>query len=293
MRTTDQPKTEHKTKTRNPKTGKEEREGGRPGARGLEWTRIAVTTVAAVLLAVLPAGRAASAPTPDDQRAWPVTGPGGREPPTVVRGFEPPPLPWAPGHRGVDLAATAGTPVRAAAPGRVTFTGTVAGQGVVTVELSGTGTPPLRTTYEPVRATLPTGTQVTAGQPVGTLRPGPFHCPSGCLHWGLLRGDVYLDPLSLIPAEMRRHGPSRLLPVTGVGAPETSGVWGVALSAGVGSGARVGAAGAGAGGMSPVAAGAGRAGTGATVVGPVAAWVAAVAVLSVMAVGWRRREWCG
>ncbi|WP_269859003.1 M23 family metallopeptidase [Streptomyces sp. RPT161] len=185
-------------------------------ARGLGQARAAVTAVAALLLAVLPAGRATGAPDPNGQRAWPVTAPGGREPPTVVRGFEPPPLPWSPGHRGADLAATPGAQVRAAAPGRITFAGTVAGQGVVTVELTGTGTPPLRTTYEPVRATLPTGTQVAAGQPVGVLLSGPFHCPAGCLHWGLLRGDVYLDPLTLIPAPLRRHGPSRLLPLVGV-----------------------------------------------------------------------------
>ncbi|MDF2261232.1 murein hydrolase activator EnvC family protein [Streptantibioticus ferralitis] len=232
--------------------------------------------MAAVVLAVLPAGRAASATASDGQHAWPVTGPGGREPPTVVRGFEPPPLPWAPGHRGVDLSATAGTPVHAAAPGRVTFTGTVAGQGVLTIELSGTGTPPLRTTYEPVHATLPVGTEVAAGQPVGTLRPGPFHCPSGCLHWGLLRGDVYLDPLSLIPPDMRRHGPSRLLPVIGIDAPRTSAVWGVALSA-----AAVG--GAGAGGADTAGA---AMGVGAGVAGVVGA-----AVLSVRGVGWFRRRW--
>ncbi|MCQ4043617.1 peptidoglycan DD-metalloendopeptidase family protein, partial [Streptantibioticus rubrisoli] len=218
-------------------------------ARKLGWGRVAATVVAAVLLAVLPAGRAASAPEADGQRAWPVTGPGGREPPTVVRGFEPPPHRWSPGHRGVDLAATAGTPVATAAPGHITFAGTVAGQGVVTVELTDTGTPPLRTTYEPVRATLPTGTQVAAGQTVGMLQAGPFHCPAGCLHWGLLRGDAYLDPLSLIPASLRRHGPSRLLPVVGVEAGGDPGAREVLLSGAAGRGAGAGTGTGAAGGL--------------------------------------------
>lgn len=162
--------------------------------------------------------REREAPPPD--RAWPVAGPGGRDRPVVLRGFEPPPLPWSAGHRGVDLAARPGTPVVSATPGRVVFAGPVAGRGVVTVEITGTGTPPLRTTYEPVQPSVTTGDTVEAGARVGTLQPGPFHCPTGCLHWGLLRGDQYLDPLSLMPPQSRRHGPSRLLPIFGVPAPQ-------------------------------------------------------------------------
>ena len=41
--------------------------------------------------------------------------------PEVVRGFEPPPGPWAAGHRGVDLAGHPGQTVRAALPGTVGF----------------------------------------------------------------------------------------------------------------------------------------------------------------------------
>lgn len=106
--------------------------------------------------------------------------------------------------------------MRAAAAGRVSFAGPVAGRGVLVIEVSGSGAPALRTTYEPVRATVAKGERVTAGQVVGVVQSGPFHCPGGCLHWGLRRADRYLDPLSLLPPSMLRGGPSRLLPVFGV-----------------------------------------------------------------------------
>lgn len=157
-------------------------------------------------------------PTPRIARTWPV---GTR--PLVLRTWEPPPTPYARGHRGVDLAATPGAPVRAVAPGKVHFAGRVAGRGVVSVELTGTGTPPLRTTYEPVTATVEKGAEVTAGETVGTVETGGAHCTTTCVHWGLLRGDTYLDPLTLLPPWLLHRGPSRLLPVQGVPLPQPAG----------------------------------------------------------------------
>ncbi len=111
----------------------------------------------------------------------------------VVRGFDPPDQPWLPGHRGVDLLGAVGAEVGAARAGRVVFAGTVAGQGVVVVSHG-----ELRTTYLPVRPLVAVGATVSAGQAIGVLRPG-HACPGGtCLHWGLKRGDTYLDPLSLL-----------------------------------------------------------------------------------------------
>ncbi|MEV5974404.1 M23 family metallopeptidase [Streptomyces sp. NPDC051921] len=137
---------------------------------------------------------------------WPV----GPPRPDVLRGWEPPPTPYAAGHRGVDLAAAPGTPVVAPAAGTVSFAGPVAGHGFLTLTLTGTGLPPLRTTYGPVEPLLPAGAAVRAGDVVARTAEGG-HCAEPCLHWGLLRGETYLNPLRLLG-----HGPSRLLPVTGV-----------------------------------------------------------------------------
>ncbi|AJP05851.1 peptidase M23 [Streptomyces cyaneogriseus subsp. noncyanogenus] len=159
-------------------------------------------------------GRPAGPAVPAVGRAWPV----GARPP-VLRGWDPPPGPYAPGHRGVDLAAAPGAPVRAVAPGRVSFAGRVAGKGVVSVELAGTGDPPLRTTYEPVRASVRAGETVAAGEVVGAVEPAGSHCAAPCLHWGLRGEGTYLDPLTLLPPWLLRTGPSRLLPVLGVPLP--------------------------------------------------------------------------
>lgn len=161
-----------------------------------------------------PTAPAPAPPVPTVGRAWPV----GVRPP-LLRGWDPPATPYGRGHRGVDLAAPAGTPVRAVAAGRVSFAGRVAGKGVVSMELTGTGDPPLRTTYEPVRATVTKGDEVEAGEVVGTVQASGSHCSGACVHWGLRRGETYLDPLSLLPRWLLHRGPSRLLPVLGVPLP--------------------------------------------------------------------------
>ncbi|MEU4420999.1 M23 family metallopeptidase [Actinoplanes sp. NPDC024001] len=139
-------------------------------------------------------------PVPAPAYRWPVL------PPQVVRRFAPPPEPWLAGHRGVDLVATPGAPVRAAGAGLVVYARVLAGRGVVSVaHPSG-----LRTTYEPVTAEVAEGDRVAAGAPLGTLAAGHPGCPrSACLHWGLRRGETYLDPLALLGL-----GRVRLLPLT-------------------------------------------------------------------------------
>jgi hypothetical protein len=132
---------------------------------------------------------------------WPLAGA-----PVVVRGFDPPPVPWAAGHRGVDLRARAGEAVRAAGSGVVGFAGLLAGRGVVAVHHADG----LETTYEPLAVLVHAGQRVVIGQLLGRVSPGHGQCGVGfaCLHWGLRRGGTYLDPLQLL-----RSGPIRLLPV--------------------------------------------------------------------------------
>ncbi|KQV72856.1 hypothetical protein ASC64_19640 [Nocardioides sp. Root122] len=135
--------------------------------------------------------------------AWPLD-----PEPEVVRGFEPPPGPWAAGHRGVDMAGRPGQAVRAALPGTVGFVGSIGGKPVVTVLHGGR-----RTTYEPVVASVVRGRTVAAGDVLGRLTATDSHCfPAACLHWGLIRGtgdgQEYLDPLTLVGS-----GPVRLLPL--------------------------------------------------------------------------------
>lgn len=138
-----------------------------------------------------------------------LPGPGGwrwplrPEPPSVLRGFDPPAHPWEAGHRGVDLATAPGRRVYAAGPGRVSFARDLAGRGVVTV-VHGR----LRTTYLPVRSSVREGRQVAAGTPIGVVEDVLGHCgATPCLHWGLREGEEYHDPLTLLGL-----GPVRLLP---------------------------------------------------------------------------------
>ncbi|MCL1872312.1 MAG: peptidoglycan DD-metalloendopeptidase family protein [Promicromonosporaceae bacterium] len=133
----------------------------------------------------------------------PVPGP-------VARPFDPPATQRDAGHRGVDLWAGRGGVVGSPGPGVVTFAGQVAGKSVVVV----THPDGLRSSLEPVDANVPVGTAVAAGDPVGVLAaaPGdganPDHCAAlvppdageACVHWGVRRGDVYLDPLTLLHA---------------------------------------------------------------------------------------------
>jgi len=154
------------------------------------------------LAAAPPPPPGAGVPAPGAGYAWPL-----QPPPAVLTPFRAPTHAYGPGHRGVDLAGRAGQPVLAARAGTVAFAGPVAGHGVVSVQHDDG----LRTTYEPVSATVATGAVVRAGDVLGVLEPGHTGCAAEavCLHWGVRRDRLdYLDPLVLL-------GPTRvrLLPV--------------------------------------------------------------------------------
>jgi murein DD-endopeptidase MepM/ murein hydrolase activator NlpD len=168
------------------------------------------SAVAALALAVTSAAAATAAPgvttapsgvpAPGTVRSSQVVASAGwtwplRPKPDVRAGFDPPDVRWSSGHRGVDLGAHVRQEVLAPGSGRVSFAGVIAGRGVVVVQHDGG----LRSTFEPVTGTLPVGSLVAPGDPVGEVTDAPGHCaPSTCLHWGLLRGETYLDPLSLL-----------------------------------------------------------------------------------------------
>jgi murein DD-endopeptidase MepM/ murein hydrolase activator NlpD len=172
-----------------------------PGLAALALGGAASVALAATLAVAAPGGPAA----PSDpaasavQYAAPLP-----SPLDVVRGFDPPPTEYGPGHRGVDLRAAAGATVGAAAAGRVEFAGQVAGHGVVVVAHRDG----IRTEYEPVRPAVETGDRVRPGQLIGTVHGRHNGCAASCLHWGARRGDSYLDPLGLLAP----LGPVVLLP---------------------------------------------------------------------------------
>ncbi|HEX5995539.1 MAG TPA: M23 family metallopeptidase [Jiangellales bacterium] len=163
--------------------------------------RRAVAVVATVLITTTTPAGAGPAAGGSAEWTWPL----GLAQTVIVRSFDLPDEPWRPGHRGVDLAGFEDSAVYAAGDGVVTYAGLVAGVGVVTITHG-----ELRTTYQPVTAAVRVGQRVAAGEQIGTLDADRSHCaPSACLHWGLLRGDGYLDPTSLVtPA-----GRPRLLPL--------------------------------------------------------------------------------
>ncbi|TAM65848.1 MAG: M23 family metallopeptidase [Mycobacterium sp.] len=155
-------------------------------------------TLSATLVSAIPAV------ADEDRLEWPL-----RPPPAIARAFDAPPQDWHPGHRGVDLAGTAGQPVYAAGAATVVFAGLLAGRPVVSLAHPGG----LRTSYEPVRAAVRVGQSVTAVTVIGALVAGHPGCgAAACLHWGAMWGPAsgahYVDPLGLL-----KSTPIRLKPV--------------------------------------------------------------------------------
>jgi murein DD-endopeptidase MepM/ murein hydrolase activator NlpD len=150
-----------------------------------------------------PRGGPAGAWTGTATGGWPLEGT-----PTVTEGFDPPDVRWGAGHRGVDLEARPGQRVLAPGDGRVVFVGRVGGKPVVVVDHGG-----VRSTLEPVVGTVHVGQRVRRGDVVGRVGRED-HCDDRCLHWGVKRGSVYLDPLAPLdrPASAGTAGTLRLVP---------------------------------------------------------------------------------
>lgn len=114
----------------------------------------------------------------------------------LMRDFAPPSVRWGAGHRGVDILAAPEATVRAPHEGTVAFVGVVVDRPLVVV----THPDGLRSTLEPVIGELTVGDRVARGEPLGRIAPGSAtHCaPATCLHWGVRRGETYVDPLALV-----------------------------------------------------------------------------------------------
>jgi murein DD-endopeptidase MepM/ murein hydrolase activator NlpD len=136
-----------------------------------------------------PTPGAPSPAPPEAARVWhrrPVRAP-------VVDRFRLPDGPFGAGNRGWEHATPPGTPVRATAPGTVTFAGQVAGNLHVSV-LHADG---VRSTYSYLASlSVVAGQVVAAGQLVGRS--------THRFQVGFLRGDTYLDPASrFVPLVVR------------------------------------------------------------------------------------------
>jgi murein DD-endopeptidase MepM/ murein hydrolase activator NlpD len=94
---------------------------------------------------------------------WPVT-----PPHQVQRAFEAPPTPYGAGHRGIDLTATAGSAVSAAADGVVSFAGMVVDRPVLSVRHDD-----------------------------GLVASGG-HCDGRCVHFGVRLHGEYVNPMALL-----------------------------------------------------------------------------------------------
>ncbi|HTY80331.1 MAG TPA: M23 family metallopeptidase [Candidatus Bathyarchaeia archaeon] len=161
--------------------------------------------VGLVLLAPLPS-TAATRPTSDGQEqqglVWPVQG-------KVTSRFGPRGF-FRVQHRGVDIKAPKGTPVRAAAAGRVTFSGRQSSYGRVIKIDHPNG---LRTIYaHNSRNFVKTGDRVKAGAIIAAVGQ-TGRATTNHLHFEVRRHGVARDPLPLLRSKprvmpvRRPHGP--------------------------------------------------------------------------------------
>jgi hypothetical protein len=113
-------------------------------------------------------------------------------------------------HRGLDIAAPAGTPVRAIVDGRVSFAGTLPDGGVtVTVRTGGY----LVSSLHLASRSVARGDSVVAGQTVGVVgTTGKRSAAQPHLHLSVRRASdrAYLDPMSLLgPQQVAKSAPAK------------------------------------------------------------------------------------
>lgn len=118
---------------------------------------------------------------------WPVDGTR-----VLLRPYIAPPTPYGPGHRGIDVALSAGGTVYAPADGIVHFSGVVVDRPVLSIRHADG----LISSFEPVSSKLVAGDPVRSGDQIGVAEAG--HCTVACIHFGVrLYGD-YVSPLNYL-----------------------------------------------------------------------------------------------
>ena len=104
-------------------------------------------------------------------------------------------MPFSAGHRGIDIGAPFGTPVRAPADGTVTFAGPVGGLLFVTIDV---GDGYLATSSYLSRILVKRGQRVVVGDVIALSGRGHPEIDQPQLHFGVrLRGN-YVDPIPLL-----------------------------------------------------------------------------------------------
>ena len=112
----------------------------------------------------------------------------------LVRAFDEPATQFGSGHRGIDYAIPAGSSVRAAADGTVTFAGAVAGVLAITIDHGGG----METTYSRMSEVfVHSGEAVTTGAWIGSSANAHGQQVPG-LHFGVKLDGDYVDPLNLL-----------------------------------------------------------------------------------------------
>lgn len=134
----------------------------------------------------------------------------------IAAAFDPPAETWLAGHRGIDVRAIPGEPLRAPTAGAVRFRGTVASTATVSI-VTESG---YVVSFQPATTEAPVGTEFAAGEEIGAVAEGA-HCGQECLHlgvWPLDSDRAYVDPAPFFGRDR-----SVLLPLSRRPAPERPG----------------------------------------------------------------------
>ena len=158
-----------------------------PTRTSKRWLALALAVAGLALLPRASVARAAGPPAYGTY-TWPVVGP-------VIRGFEPPPNPYAPGHRGIDIGAPFGSDMVAAQDGTVAFSGWVGGSLFISIDHADG----VRTTYSWISASVVRkGQPVDRGELIGSTGHGHPDIDTPHLHFGARIGSTYIDPMLLL-----------------------------------------------------------------------------------------------